>query len=86
MLGGDGDLDGQASPRGKNWRGRDHGSMIVRTVGLLPIRENRSCLDGVLRTLPWRGATQRATPSGELCHAALGYSPSRYIPPRHPMR
>ncbi len=40
ILCGDGDIDGQACPRSKNWRGRDHGSMMVCTVGLLPIREN----------------------------------------------
>jgi len=31
---GDGDIDGQACLRGKNWHGRDHRSMIVRTVRL----------------------------------------------------
>jgi hypothetical protein len=32
-----GDVDRQACPRGKNWRGRNHASIIVRTVGLPPI-------------------------------------------------
>jgi hypothetical protein len=30
-----GDVDEQSCPRGKNWRRRDHGSIIVRTVGSL---------------------------------------------------
>jgi len=42
-----GDVDGQACPRARNWRGRDHGSIIVRTVGLPPILQNRSCLGAV---------------------------------------
>jgi len=40
---------GNIKLRGKNWHARDHGSIIVRTVGLPPIRENRACLGEVLR-------------------------------------
>ena len=32
------DIDRQACPRGRNWRGRDDGSIIVRTVRLAPGR------------------------------------------------
>jgi hypothetical protein len=34
------DIDGQAYPRGKNWRGRVHGSIIVRTDRLHLMGEN----------------------------------------------
>lgn len=33
-----GEIDGQACPRGKDWHGRNHGSMIVRTVSRLACR------------------------------------------------
>jgi hypothetical protein len=32
-----GDIDGKACLRARNWRGRDHGSIMVSTVGLPPI-------------------------------------------------
>jgi hypothetical protein len=35
------DVDGQDCPPAWNWRAHDHGSMIILTVGLLPIRENQ---------------------------------------------
>lgn len=52
--------------RGKNWRGRDHGAILVRTVRLRPIRENRERLGGLdpplLRFggahLPWGSARE----------------------------
>ena len=45
-----GDIDGLACLRGKNWHGRDHGSMIVRTLGLPPIREDHRRCQGKLCT------------------------------------